>query len=1469
MEAASDVDLAYCYPASVGQRDLWLQDKLRINTVQNVGRAWLVEGSISADALEMALSLVVKRQSSLRSCFHSGTDGLEIHVRPHARVTLERRMLERHAEDAFLGERQISAILHHRFDLTRGPLIRCAYIDLAESSGVFVVVMHHAISDGWSLGLFVKEMSDAYQRVVHGHTTDLPELEIEYGDFAAHEIAEIERGARNQARAYWRKVLGDPPPNPCLFRSREAMREARMARSIKFMIRNDVVRSIDEVAAESGTTRFAVLLAIYRLTLAAEFGYRDIIVGTPAAARMHSELEPIIGLFATALPLRNELREGDSVRDFVRRVHHAVLEALDNSAYPTLKMIEDAAPERSDTSHPLFKTWFAYHSYVLATPVFGDAEVSTLPASRTLASHELALDLVPVGDEIVATITAPASPLSESGLSYFEATFLSIARTLGSRTRERVGVVIGVPSSGQVPAPTADILSKIAAVVRSHPRKIAVSTGAEALTYEQLWRFAAEIAGGLAGIGVAPGDAVGIGVQRSEQLPALLLGILFRGACYVPLDPSHPWARNSAVLAEANAKILLTDQRGTPMECCPVVLVDNLRLVSQQFPSDVPQGNCAYVMFTSGSTGLPKGVRISRESLAYFSEQFAPLTGLGIEDVVLATTTICFDISILELIVPLTVGATVVVARASDTQRADKLRALIDNVGPSLFQATPTMWRLLLAASWGGAKGLRAVCGGEALTWDLADRLSLLTRSLLNVYGPTEATIWCSAFNLSEADTTHRSHPYVPIGKPIAGVEFLIAALDRTEVTGADWGELCIAGPTLAIGYCGDPKRTSERFGQFLETPTRYYRTGDLAQRDKAGVYSFSGRLDSQVKVRGHRVELGEVDAALLKHPAIREAATVAPIGPLGERGLRAFFVSDETVAANDLRAHLERLLPAYLIPEAFQRVAEMPLSVNGKLDRTLLSSTSTGAGAGLVTPGPIDPLASPGTLGILEIWRELLGQSDFTTKSNFFALGGHSMLVVQMNHKIRDSFGVDLLLSEIYDDPSIEAIAKLVSTKYKAGREEEEFGEDSPNIRGVASFPISQSQAVDLRVSEEDVSNPHAHIAFALRIEGTFDVGVLQEAVNLIFQRHDGLRASFQKDRDSRIMLVHQQLECPIIDLCPPQGTRDQREEFVIRKIKDRISAGIRPWEPPLLWISCSNVDVRCYVLSFIFHHAIVDGWSIGVLLREISSAYRQLRATARVVLPPVIAQMADFTAWERQYVGTARCRESTAYWLSLFEKSKLTTGSPPAGARSTSSQLSFSVKAEALRPVRRVLAETRATPFMASMAAWHRTLQEHEGTVDRIYRVPASNRQYSQWSSLVGALWNALYIPFPVLEGHGSIADVLSVRDLLVSCAPHMEVPVLSLKATLAPYIDGVAYNVGFYNHRLSADFAIEGARIELMDLGPSDPQGNIDLRLWNIDSGLEGRISFLDDVYDTSVVKVLLDDFIRNLLSYGQVD
>jgi amino acid adenylation domain-containing protein len=956
-------------------------------------------------------------------------------------------------------------------------------------------------------------------------------------------------------------------------------------------------------------------------------------------------------------------------------------------------------------------------------------------------------------------------------------------------------------------------------------------------------------------------------VERSIDMVVGLLGILKAGGAYLPLDPIYPQERLSFMLDDAQVSMLLTQEKliaALPEHSARIVCLDaDWGAVSQEsrenLSSRTQPGHLAYVIYTSGSTGIPKGVLVEHQGVANFLQAIQQDLGINRHDTLLSVTTIAFDIAALELFLPLSVGAEIILLAHGASSDPEQLALNLHCYQVTAMQATPATWRSLLSSSWRASSSIKILCGGEALPRDLSEQLLALDCELWNLYGPTEATIWSTEQRIVSESVS----AIVPIGAPIANTQMYVLDEQQQPVPIGVGGELYIGGAGVARGYLNRPELTAEKFiaDPFSDKPeARLYRTGDLGRWRADGNIEFLGRMDSQVKLRGFRIELGEIEATLTQNPVVAQAVVIVKGEQAENKQLVAYVISTEgeTISLELLREYLKTKLPEYMVPALFIVLEALPLKVNGKVDRKALSTLE---GLELSTTARYVPPQTPTQELLSQVWSEVLHRERVGIHDNFFELGGHSLLATQLISRVREVFKVELPLRALFEQPTIAGLAQALQ------RGEQVSASIVPIERDEQSLPLSFAQQRLWFLGQLEGPSATYNIPMALRLIGTLDVAALEHCLSRIVQRHEVLRTHFAMVDGSAVQIIapHLEIPLPVIDLQYLSKSLQQLE--VQRLVSQEAGQFFNLSTGPLLRINLLHLSTEEHVLLLTMHHIISDGWSMGVLVQEVTALYQAYITDTPAELAELPIQYADFAHWQRQWLQGEVLQAQVDYWKEQLDGAppllELPTDRPRPSVQSfRGSHLSFNIPAELTQRLQELSRQQGVTLFMTLLSAYAILLSRYSGQQDIVIGSPIANRNRAQIENLIGFFANTLALRID-LRDNPSFEQLLEcVRQVTSGAYEHQDLSFDRVVEELQPQ-RSLSYNPVFQVMFALQNIPMGALELPGLNLSPLESDSetvrfDLEMYLWERTKGLSGHFVYNADLFDAYTVHQMAVNF-----------
>ncbi|MET0400160.1 MAG: amino acid adenylation domain-containing protein, partial [Longimicrobiaceae bacterium] len=1463
-------------PLSFAQRRLWFLDRMEPGSpAYDVPTFMRLRGALDASALVRALGEIVRRHESLRTVFpERGGEPVQV-VLPPGGFPVPRVDLRGLAGEVRVREVARLALAEglRPFDLERGPVARATLLLLAADDSVLLVNTHHIVTDEWSVGVMMREVSALYGAFARGEPSPLPEPEIQFSDYALWQHEHLAGELLEAQLAFWREKLAGAPPllEIPVDRPRRPIPGPETL-NLPFGLPREVAGAVRALARAEGATLFMTLLAGFQALLARWSGTDDVSVGTPIAGRTRAETEGLIGYLANTLVVRADLSDDPTGRALLARVREAVLGAHAHQEVPFERLVEELAPERSLSHSPLFQVMFALESYPEQEASLGPLEVDIMGVGGGAAKFDLTAIMTDLLDTIDGRLSGRAELFDEGSLARLRGWYAALVAGMAADpdrpvsaiplldAAERARLLDVWSAAGEAdPAPRC-LHALFAEQAARRPGATALVHGAATVTYAELDRRSDALAHRLAALGVGPDVRVGICMERSPALVAGLLGILKAGGAYVPLDPQFPDERLAFVLADAGAPALVTEARLAERFAglgCELVVEDAGEVPRSRafaLPRSPSPENLACVVYTSGSTGQPKGTGVPHRAVPGFFRG-VDYARFDEEQVLLQHSAVSWDALTLELWPALLTGG-VCVLYPGGTPEPEELARQVRDHGVTTLWLTSAFFNLVVDTCPEVLGGVRQVMtGGEAVSAEHVRRALELSPGLrlVNGYGPSECTVFSTAWVVPagfRGDT-------VPIGRPVGDRRVYLLDRSLEPVPAGVPGELYVGGPAVARGYLGRPEPTAAAFvpDPFGGEPgARLYRTGDRARRRADGVLEFAGRVDQQVKVRGFRVEPGEVEATLAGHPAVREAAVVAREAGAGERRLVGYVTAEAgaELSPAELRAYLGGRIPAYMVPDALVVLDAMPLTPHGKTDRRALPAPGAPEGAGAYVP-PRTPVEE----ALAAVWAEVLGVGRVGAADDFFALGGQSLLAMRVVARLREALGVELPLRAVFEAPTLAGLAERIGGPGAAPLP------PIPRRAGEGPPPLSFAQQRLWLIDRMEPGSAAYNMPAGLRLRGRLDVAVLERTLGEVVRRHESLRTVFgvADGHPVQTVLPAAPARIPVVELA---GLPGEARERALR----RLAAGEagRPFDlarGPLLRTVAVRLEPGEHAVLFTMHHVVGDGWSMGVLVRELSALYEAFARGEPSPLPALPVQYPDYAVWQRGWLTGEVLDAQLAFWRERL------AGAPPVldlptdrprpptpGARGAA--VPFALGAEAARGLRALARSEGATLFAALLAGVQALLGRWAGVEDVVVGTPTAGRTRAELEGLIGFFVNTLALRTDLSGDPTPRVLVRRARETVLGAQAHQDVPFERLVEELAPE-RSLRHTPLF-----QALFALQNNREEALSLGsleleplPAESGSirfDLELSLAEQGDGVRGVVAFRTALFDASTMERL---------------
>jgi len=1488
-------------PLSSAQKRLWFYDQFEPDSpLYNLPFVIRLSGALDGGALGAALNGVVRRHEALRTTFvdAGGEPGQVIHE--HVDMPLPVVDLGglpgggREAEAARLVEDEA----RQPFDLRTGPLLRATLLRLGQKEHLLLLNVHHIVFDGWSMGVFFRELAAGYTALAAGRPSKLPALPIQYADFAQWQRQWLSGATLDELADYWREKLSALPVLDLPTDRARPPAQTFCGATATFSVPADVSFRLKELGRRCGATPFMTLVAAFKALLCRCSGQEDVVVGSVIANRDMGAIEGLIGFFVNTLVLRTDLAGDPAFDELLRRVRDVTLEAYAHRDMPFDQLVELLQPARDPSRSPLFQVLFVLQSAHSAATELPSLIMTGTEVDTGTAKFDLTVQMWEAGDSLTGSIEYNTDLYDAATIERMIGHFQTLlAGAVAAPDQRLSGLPLLAPEERhrllcEWNATATDYLrgacihELFAARAQEHPGAVALSFQGQPMTYRELHHRSDQLAHYLRRLGVGHETLVGICVERSPEMVVGMLGVLKAGGAYVPLDPAYPRERLAFVLDDVKAPVLLTQERLLPgLPACGARVVcldagwDEIAAADALGTggaagvggggADGPGGpgrgatarSLAYVIHTSGSTGRPKGTLLTHRGVVSMVSTAAALYGVTPQSRMLQFASPCFDASVWECFMALAVGATLVLAPAENLRDPRGLCEVLAAEAVTVALLPPSMLSQLPLDAGPALQTL--LVGGEACPAPLAAAWARRVQ-LVNAYGPTEATVIATTWPVPrEVDD---SRP-LPIGRPVPNAQAFILDKNLQPVPVGVAGELHVGGDGLARGYLNRRELTREKFIRHpfnKRRGARLYKTGDLARYRPDGNIEFLGRVDQQVKIRGFRVELGEIEANLAAHPAVREAAVVAREDRPGGKSLYAYVVAaaGEAPAAEKLRAFLKEKLPDYMVPSGFITLDALPLLPSGKVDRRALPAPDQGRPdleVEFVAP------RTPAEEVLAGLWADVLGVERVGIHDDFFELGGHSLLATQLVSRVRDAFRVELPLRALFAEPTVAGLAASVELA-GSGAAAAPAPPITPAPRD-GDPPLSYAQQRLWFLDQLEPGSVAYNIPLALRVVGDLDVAALEQGLGEVVRRHEALRATFSAvdGRPVQDIAPAAAVALPVVDLCGVGAAGREAEAQRLAGEEAR-----RPFDlvrGPLWRATLLRLGAADHVLLLTLHHIVADGWSMSVLFRELAALYEAFRAGGPSSLPEPPIQYVDFARWQRQQLSGPALEAHLEYWRQKLGPSPAVPElpgdlPPPAGPPLLGAEAAIRLPPDLSGALKALSRREGLTLFMTLLAALAVLLGRLTGEADVTVGTPIAGRNRAEIEGLAGFFVNTLALRAD-LGGNPTFRELLRrVREVALEAYAHQDAPFEKLVELLQPdrRLDRTPLFNVFLNLTNMPQFDLKLPGLRFSPFPGARPQAKFPMTFYVDDdeAGLEVKLVYQDALFSAARAQCVLDQW-----------
>lgn len=1469
-------------PLSYAQERMWfLEQYQQNNSTYNVPGVIRLKGSLNIKALENAFKQLINRHEVLRTNFVTVNDKPQQNIHEQSRWELQVTDLSNLSEGKANKEvkRRVNKEFLKPFNLQHDSLLRTSIYKVSKTNHVLFINMHHAVSDAWSYTVLLKEISEIYTANINNSKPDLPELKIQYADYAIWQREYFNGSILEEQTIYWKKKLKDVAVLELPSDYQRPAEQTYNGSTIKVNIDKHITVELNRLAGENSTTLYMVLLSAFKILLYKYTGQEDICVGSPVANRTRSELEPLLGVFINTLALRSNVCSNIQFTRFLNQVKTTTLEAYKYQELPFEKVVDAVQPERNLAYPPLYQVLFSLENTPGKQFQLPGIKAEMEDVDTTTSKFDLTFSLQENIDGIHGMMNYNTDIFKKKTIEGFYKCYINLLKSILGNPNQLISeleildkreqkLILNKWNSTIHELPENKTFHKLfEEQVEKTPDNIALIFNEQEITYRTLNTKAKQVAEYLLESNIKPDDLVAISMERSIEMITGILGVLKSGAAYVPIDPELPQSRIDFILEDTKSRFVITSKNiyerfkalkynWVALDINTVLEQKNSKEYNKQ--SKAISNNLAYVIYTSGSTGMPKGVMVEHRNIVNLVYAQKEEFNISENERILQFASINFDASIEQIGLALFSGAALVLIDKETIVNENKFENYISQKQVTHLHAVPLFLNGIKLSKPNKLK--RVVSGGDVCPVGLAERF-YNQFDFYNKYGPTETTVTSIQYKVENLESGISS---LPIGKPIVNTQVYVLDKDLHPVPTGVKGELYIGGAGVARGYLNRPELTQERFiNHPFQQGAILYKTGDIVKYLPDGNIEFIGRIDNQVKIRGHRIELGEIEAILNKLKLVKES-TVQVYEKNTDKQLIAYVVFENNVVANqELREKLRTQLPDYMIPVQFISLSELPLNNSGKLDKKAL-------------PGPDFTFESskefklPETKNqkkIAEIWKQVLNLEKVSVNDNFFELGGHSLLATQVISKIHKKCNVEIRLKTIFEKPTIRELALEIDNT----KEESQYVQIQSYSRR-RKIPLSFAQERMWFLDQYQQNDSSYNVASVYKLKGNINVKVLEDAFNEIILRHEVLRTNFKTVNDVPQQKIKDSSDWKLQSSDYSHLAISEARECVLKLIENEVKKSFNLGADTLLRTHLYKTGKQEYIMLINMHHAISDAWSHAVFSKELSEIYMSFSNAEKHKLPEPGIQYADYAIWQRDYFKGEVLKKHTSYW-----KKKLAGVSVldfpldfkrPAEQTFNGKAYPVIIEKELVCNINKIAQENEVTLFMVLLAGFKTLLLRYTGQNDICVGSPIANRTRTEIEPLIGTFINTLALRSNI-DNDATFLEILQqIKATTLEAYQYQDLPFEKVVDAVQPERN-LAYSPLF-----QVMFSLENTpqntiklfdlQLEPLEIDTKTTKFDIVLTLREEETGIRGTFDYNTDLFKEETIERLTKNFYQLLNS-----
>lgn len=1468
---------------SASQKGIWIHSHFNvINPAYNIPFTYHLTGKLNIEVFNKAINILFNRHPVVFSVFgqKDGNPYFDIIPKP---VTVN--LIDYSNLNPEIGKEKIYSFAGEDtrkvFDIESGPLFRLYLLKRNDSDFYFHATIHHLIFDGWSWNIFVHDFRKIYDSLIYNRDANLEPIDFQYYDYSIWQESYDNKINEEISKKFWIENLKDCSTK-LNFPYDHPRKETPTGFGAKEYIKITPAHSsfLRELSKKANTTLFPTLLSSLGILLQKYSGENDICLGTAITNRPQTKLEKIFGLFINTTIIRLKIGENTRFGNLINSTRNAVIEAISHKELSFEKLVETVKTERALNINPFFQVSMVWLNE-LAIPMDLDGiKGERVTLNTGVSPFDITFYLWDNGDFIEGEIEYNIDILERETIIRLKDNFIKLLQSIIEDPDQLISdiniisdnekKILDEINSTDVPVPDFLAHDYFEMQVLKNPLKTAVISGNKSLTYNELNDQSNQLARHLHSLNVKPGEVVGICLERSLEMVISILGVLKAGGCYLPLDPTFPDERVCTMLEDSGAETLITNSS----------LKDKFRIITKTsfvvFDSDrdkirnysplkpdinINSQSLAYIIYTSGSTGKPKGVKIRHHSLVNLIQSLSKTPGVHKNDTLLAIGSPSFDISVSEIFLPISNGATLVLASTQDINDGISINNLIEKHEVSLIFGTPSFWGILIANDWKGKENLKGICGGEALTSNLVRQILTKVREFYNYYGPTETTVVSTGMRITDPDAK------ILIGKALDNTKIYILDKFNHMLPIGVTGEVAIGGVGVATGYLNRPELTAEKFIQFDDNQV-IYKTGDLGRLLKDGNVELFGRIDHQIKLRGFRIEPGEIETLLSRLSGVIEA--VVKIHKFDEKDERlvAFLNVDAGFNLTDeaIRDSLTRNLPAYMIPSFFMKSDGFPRTLNGKTDKKALVYKTDDSDR---QQEEITAALTETQKGLIDVWKEILKVKYIKVTDNFFDIGGNSLLAVRVINSFKEKFGFILTFKTLIENQTIAKLSVIIENQRKTVVKAMEL----VHLTDIKNLPLSSNQQRIWMISKLHPEIPSYIIPISYQLKGAIDKEKFQKSLNILFHRHHIL-FSVIKDLNGQpyFEIIPREVNLEYLDYSTE--SINERES----KISDFIdSDAIKLFDltnGPLYRLYLIDAGNREYYFHMCIHHVIFDGWSWQVLVNDLNQIYNSLLTGEELNLKEIEFQQYDYANWERKSANFNSDNRLIDFWRENLKDISPVLNFPldyhrPIQNSGNGIRESIKLSPDLSEKIRRISKAEGSSLFGTMLSAFATLIQKYSGEDDFCIGTPVAYRPHSKLENIIGMFVNTIVIRLKLGKDFTFKNLMHLTNETLLNVLDHQDLPFEKVVDIVKPDRDtniNPIFQVCFaWQNNLNVPLNLKGIQGNRISGRSGTSVFDMALYMWENEDIIEGEFEFNADLFkrDTIIrVKANFLALIQNL-------